>query len=262
MSSNGDGKFLKKGETMKENTVKKPATKQIMQVQLSNWIVNNLSQFNLKPTAKLVLLYLASCYNPKHADIFPKQKTIADRMGISEASVIRAISELHKEGLVISERKYTNRYKFTSRILNLGGVVEDFLQDNNMQVKNSQNESLKTCNLQVVYKEQKEEQEKNNSFLGGNVYNDDKILEDYAIKHNAKNIQAYINTLKSTGSAAKIICEYKKRKNVTQNALYRIQETQRTLQKYKEDGQNSVSYTSCEAWSKLGEKLRQRKSLS
>ena len=136
---------------MQENTVKKPVIKELTQVQLSNWIVNNLSQFNLKPTAKLVLLYLASCYNPKHADVFPKQKTIADRMGVSEASVIRAISELHKEGLIISERKYTNRYKFTSRILNLGGIVEDLKQDNKMQDEKTQNASLKTCNLQVFF---------------------------------------------------------------------------------------------------------------
>lgn len=249
---------------MKENTVKNPVLKQIKQVQLSNRIVNNLSQFNLKPTAKLVLLYLASCYNPKHADVFPKQKTIADRMGISEASVIRAVSELHKEGLIISERKkYTNRYKFTSRILNLGGTVEYFEQDNKMQFEITQNDSLKPCNLQALYKEQKDEQEDNKYFTGGNIYNEDnKILEDYAIKHNAKNIQAYINTLKSTGSAAKIICEYKKRKKVTQNALRSIQETQITLQKYKEYEQNSVSYTTCDAWLKLGEKLRQRKALS
>ena len=248
------GFFKKKGETMKENTVKKPATKQITQVQLSNWIVNNLSQFNLKPTAKLVLLYLASCYNPKHADVFPKQKTIADRLGVSEASVIRAISELHKEGLIISERKYTNRYKFTSRILNLGGMVEDLKQDNKMQVKKTQNDSLKTCKLKVVYKEQKKEQEKNNSFSGGNVYNDDdKILEDYAIKHNAKNIKAYINTLKNSGSAAKIICEYKKRKKVTQNALYAVKETQNLIKQYQNYKNESVPPS--ESWKKFGEKL-------
>lgn len=244
---------------MKENTVKKPAAKQITQVQLSNWIVNNLSQFNLKPTAKLVLLYLASCYNPKHADIFPKQKTIADRMGISERSVNTAICELHKEGLVISERKYTNRYKFTSRILNLGGMVEDFKQDEQIAEIKRKNNISQYENFAHTYKEQKEEQEKNNSFWGGNVYNeDDKILKDYAIKHNAKNIQAYINTLKSSGSAVKIICEYKKRKKVTQKALRSIQKTQRTLQEYKENEKKSVSYTSCEAWLKFGEKLRQR----
>ena len=98
------------------NTVKKHAGHAIKQVEILNFLLNNLQQFNLKPTTKLVLLYLAGCYNPKHADVFPKQKTIALQMGISEASVIRAISELHTAGLIISERKYTNRYISTRRI--------------------------------------------------------------------------------------------------------------------------------------------------
>ena len=129
------------------NTAQKHVRKALRQIDIVNYLLNNLSQFNLKPTTKLVLLYLAGCYNPKHADVFPKQKTIALKMGISEASVIRSIAELHKEGLIISERKYTNRYKFTSRILNLGGMVKSFLETNNMQVKNSQNVTLETWTL-------------------------------------------------------------------------------------------------------------------
>jgi DNA-binding Lrp family transcriptional regulator len=142
------------------NTAKKHAGHALRQIDLVNWLLNNLQQFNLKPTTKLVLLYLAGCYNPKHADVFPKQKTIALKMGISEASVIRAISELHKEGLIISERKYTNRYKFTSRILNLGGMEDNFLQTNNMQDKNYQNDVLETCNLQDSYIEHEKEHKK------------------------------------------------------------------------------------------------------
>ena len=141
------------------NTVKKHAEQGVKQVELLNFLLNNLSQFNLKPTTKLVLLYLAGCYNPKHADVFPKQKTIALQMGISEASVIRAIQELHKEGLIISERKYTNRYRFTARILNLGGMDEVFLQDDKMQVETSQKAISETSNLQASCKEQEQEQE-------------------------------------------------------------------------------------------------------
>ena len=146
------------------NTAKKHVGHAIKQVELLNFLLNNLSQFNLKPTTKLVLLYLAGCYNPKHADVFPKQKTIALQMGISEASVIRAIQELHKEGLIISERKYTNRYKFTSRILNLGGMDEDFSGPDNMQVENSQNATSETCNLQAPYIEQEKEQKKEQAY--------------------------------------------------------------------------------------------------
>lgn len=240
----------------RENTAEKHAAHGVSQIQLTNFLLNNLSQFNLKPTTKLVLLYLSGCYNPKHADVFPKQKTIALQMGISEASVIRAIQELHKEGLIISERKYTNRYKFTSRILNLGGMVEDFSEANKMQVENSQNERLETCNLQPPCIEQKEEQKKEQTgnIKGGNVYlfqsEEDRILEDYAIKHGARNVKAYISTLKSSGSAKKIIREYKNKKWVTQRAKNDILETQELLKQYNEvhDG----SPYECNGWERVG----------
>ena len=237
------------------NTAENHATHGVSQIKLTNFLLNNLSQFNLKPTTKLVLLYLSGCYNPKHADVFPKQKTIALQMGISEASVIRAIQELHKEGLIISERKYTNRYKFTSRILNLGGLVEDFSETNKMQVENSQNVRLETSNLQPPCIEQKEEQikeqtvsEKSSSVeeenRGGNVYliqsEEDRILEEYAMKHGARNVKAYINTLKNSGSAKKIIREYKTKKWYAHRAACDIQETQNLLKLYDKYKQESV----------------------
>lgn len=183
------------------NTVKKRVTTQF---DLTNDILNNLSQFNITPTAKLVLLYLTSCYNPKHAEIFPKQKTIADKLGISEISVTRAISELHKEGLILSERKYTNRYKFTSRILSEQPIkmINDNLQNDRRETIN-----LIAHNIEQIKETKKEQTVKS----GDNVYSsDDKILEEYAIKHGAKNIKAYVNALKMTKSAEKIINEHNK----------------------------------------------------
>ena len=253
------------------NTAEKHAVHGVSQIELTNFLLNNLSQFNLKPTTKLVLLYLSGCYNPKHADVFPKQKTIAHQMGISEASVIRAIQELHKEGLIISERKYTNRYKFTSRILNLGGMVEDFSKANKMQVENSQIERLETCNLQPPCIEQKEEQIKEQTVSkksspvekenrGGNVYlfqsEEDRILEEYAIKHGARNVKAYINTLKNSGSAKKILREYKNKIWYTQRAICEMRETKELLKSYDENAKTAEKITDNdrEAWIKLGHK--------
>lgn len=244
---------------LKEKRAKNHATHGIKQVELLNYLLNNLSQFNLKPTAKLVLMYLAGCYNPKHADVFPKQKTIALQMGISERSVISAIQELHREGLVISERKYTNRYRFTSRILNLGGMDKDFLQseevaddkckDCTSQYENSAPPYNRTTNEQV------NEQTEGNK--GGNVYffqsEEDRILEEYAIKHGARNVKAYINTLKSSGSAAKIISEYKNKEKVTQRALRSKQETQSLIRNYNEYSINVVKPNKHEGWKKFGE---------
>ena len=99
------------------NTAKKEAAKDFTQFELTTNIITKLNTFKLTPTAKLVLLYLTTCYNPKHKEVFPKQKTISIKLGISERSVTRAIQELFKEGLVLIECKYTNRYKFTSKIV-------------------------------------------------------------------------------------------------------------------------------------------------
>lgn len=187
------------------------------QFDLTQKVLQNLNKFDLTPAAKLVLLYLSSCYNPKHADIFPKQKTIAEKTGISEASVIRAVCELHKGGLIISERKYTNRYKFTQYFLTSLGIL-----NNNLQVVNSQNEIKETCKLQPLYIEQEREQKKNN---------EEEILINYAKKRNAQNIQAYVTTLKNNGSTERIINDFKTKQKAEE---YRKKHMYENLKKIEE----------------------------
>lgn len=87
------------------------------QFELSKNVLNNLYKFKLTPTSKLVLLYLVDCYNENHQEVFPKQRTIADKLGVTERSVIRAIQELNKEGLILITNKLTNVYRFTSKIV-------------------------------------------------------------------------------------------------------------------------------------------------
>jgi len=209
------------------NTAIKQVSEPITQFSLTKNVLNNLSQYNITPVAKLVLLYLTSCYNPKHKEIFPKQKTIALKLGISERSVTRAIQELFKEGLILIECKYTNRYKFTSRIAE---KCPDVLSDNK-----GQNAIKETDNLSLPYIEQKRITKKEQTDKGDNVYSDDAILRDYAIKHGARNINAYVNTLKSTGSAAKIIQENQKKQFRNAN---RFKQTEILRQKREEEKQN------------------------
>ena len=202
----------------KENTAKKHATHGFSQFALTQNLLNNLQQFELTPTAKLVLLYLSSCYNPKKADMFPKQKTIAAKIGISEASVIRAISELHKAGLIISERKYTNRYKFTARIVAEPPRNEKIFTPDNMQVETLQNETEKLANCEVINIEPKREQIIN--------LQDEKYLIQYAKQKRVKNILPYINAIKRNGNAEGIIQEYKK---IERKASFMEQETKRVI---------------------------------
>ena len=234
-------------------TMKKEAAHGFTQFELTTGIIIKLNTFNLTPTAKLVLLYLTTCYNPEHAEVFPKQKTIADKLGVSERSVMRAIQELFNDGLILIECKYTNRYKFTSRIAEkCPDNLSDYIR---------QNVTKKTDNLSPTCHEQTIEHDKEQTCKGGNVYQsmesgklkveseEDSILYNYALKHNAKNIKAYISKLKETGSANKIIREYKK-KNYS---IQRIKETQLQIQKYKDEAKTAAAPP--ESWKALGKKF-------
>lgn len=250
------------------NTVKKDAAQSLTQYELSTQIITKLNTFKLTPTAKLVLLYLTTCYNPKHREVFPKQKTIADKLGVSERSVTRAVQELFNEGLILIECKYTNRYKFTSRIVSEcpEKMSDDF----------GQNDTKLSDNLSAPCIEPTIEHEKEPSInMGGNVYwaseqsaraershvycerslTENEILQDYAKKHGAIRVNAYVNSLKKNGSAKKIISDYKKKKNYTQIALRSIEETQNLIQKYKDFEQSAVDPKTCAAWVNFG-KLR------
>lgn len=235
-----------KGETM--NTAKNHAGHGISQIKLTNYLLNNLQQFNLKPTTKLVLLYLSGCYNPKHADVFPKQKTIANQMGISEASVIRAIAELHKEGLIVSERKYSNRYKFTAKIL-------DVEQADKMQVENLQNETAETCKMTPTCNRTTIEQESNN----GGVDNLDeyKILKSYAVSKNARNVAAYVATLKKNGSAEAIIQQEREKQQIEQYHANKIERTKILIEYYNESKKDVAPPT--QSWLELKTVLEQKR---
>lgn len=207
------------------NTAKKQTTYAFSQFTLTNKLLQNLYKYKLTPTAKLVLLELSTCYNPKHGDMFPKQKTLANRIGVSERSVVRAVSELVKEGLVLIECKYTNHYKFSSRITS--ECVE------NLSVDSRQNNIQPQDNLSA-HEQKTKPINKPTDKVGGNVYSEeDQILIDYATKHGAKNIKAYIAKLKLSKSADKIIAEYKKKRVITRIAIKNVQETKKLLASFE-----------------------------
>ena len=222
-------------------TLKKHAGHAFTGFELSKKTLNNLSQFNLKPIAKLVLLYLCDCYNPKHGEMFPKQSTIAAKLGVSEASVIRAIQELHKEGLIISERKYTNRYKFTSRIVSERSQIEDF----DLQEETSQNNSLETCKLTAHDKEKITGKNKTTNV------DEFKILKEYAQRFGAKNIPAYINGLRKRGAVEKIIADHKELQASEKWHKERTEETFKNIREVK-----AIETSSPEDCKKLQEFLK------
>ena len=225
------------------NTAKKQASKGITQFELTNNLINKLSQFKLTPTAKLVLIALSTYYNSKHAFIFPKQKTLADKIGVSERTIVRAISELVKEGLIIIECKYTNHYKFTQRIVsqcpeNLSDNIRqnDIKEDDNLSFENKKHDNIK--NKAVVFKIEEE-----------------KKLREYAISHKAKNINAYVNWLKSSGKANEILQEGYK--------MYpSLNDSKKIIEQVEDWETTRESYANCQSWVELGKKFKSMKSTS
>lgn len=198
-----------------QQTAKKHVGHAISGFELSKKVLNNLYNYDLKPIAKLVLLYLCDCYNPKHGEMFPKQSTIALKLGVSEVSVIRAIQELHKEGLLVSERKYINRYRFTSKIVE----EQSGNEYKEMRVKTYQNENP---SIKMIAHKHEQKREQNNL----TKVEDFKILKEYAESKGAKNVKAYIEALKRNRSAEQIIKAFKEKKAANKYFERQIKETE------------------------------------
>lgn len=194
-------------------TMKKHANHGISAFELTQKTLNNLKYFNIGATAKNVLWYLTACYNPRNKYVFPKQKTIANVIGCSERSVVRAIQELVKEGLIIIEGNLSKRYAFTSKILGEPSKNEDVSQPEKMS---QMDEKISQTNDNLSPHEHEQTKEEIKEPLKVEDY---KILKKYAQKHNAKNVNAYINTLRKNGGAEKIITEYKRIKANSQAML-------------------------------------------
>jgi DNA-binding Lrp family transcriptional regulator len=89
--------------------------------------------------------------------MFPKQETIAEKLGISLSSVKRAVKELSKANIILVELKFSNRYNLTSSFFEVINMTPDAVQ---IELPKCQNEP----NHDVTEKEQNIKQKKNFSF--------------------------------------------------------------------------------------------------
>lgn len=70
--------------------------------------------YGLSSSGKAVLQYLCASYNMKQGKMWPKQKTIAEYMGITERSVQNGIDEIQEKGLLLTNKVDGRlRYYFT-----------------------------------------------------------------------------------------------------------------------------------------------------
>lgn len=227
-------------ENVKEKAEKHSAHG-LSQFRLTNKLLNNLSQFKVSPIAKLVLLELSACYNPNKPDMFPKQKTLAAKIGVSERSIVRAIQELFKAGLILIECKYTNRYVFTSQIVSeppqqSKKFEQEKMSDDLRHNNRKQTDKLSEHDIQPINEQIKEPVK----------VEDYKILKEYAtarVKDKTK-VNAYINTIVRNGGAEIIIAKQKEKEAADRFAAKRIEETQKMTAEPRGTG---VKPTECEA---------------
>lgn len=222
---------------------------QLTQFELTTRLLTNLSKYKITPTAKLVLLYLSSCYNPLKKDVYPKQKTISVNIGISERSVVRAIAELCNAGLIVIECKFQNRYRFTNKITK--NFESEKLSDNNCQNvakvydKLSQHEQIK---------EQNKEPSKNTNKIS---ITDFEKLKQYATSKGAKNPVAYANKIISNGNINKVLADIQEIEKIKNNALLYIETTQEKIKELEKNKTESVAPPL--AWIQLKEILQKKR---
>ena len=227
-------------------TMKKYAVHGISAFELTQKTLNNLKHFKIGATAKNVLWYLTACYNPKNKYVFPKQKTIANVIGCSERSVVRAIQELVNEGLIIIESTSINKYAFTSKIIGEPSQNEDVSQPEKMS---QADEKISQTNDNLSPHEHEQTMEEIKEPL---KVEDFKILKEYAHKHRAKNVNAYIKVLRKNGGAKKIIEEYKR---INANSQAMLNNTQKVIQDLEFAKNNAVAPT--QSFLEIGRILRQ-----
>jgi biotin operon repressor len=181
-----------------QNAAKSMPIKAVSQYEITTNLLRNLYKYDLTPVTKLVLLELTTHLNENKngAVVFPSVKYIADVLGIGLTATKKAINDLINEGLIIKSKRSKIKGNYNMYVLTL--------KVQNLTSERSENECFKKSDNDLSLKEQKKETNKPTNV------DDYKILKDYAVKHNAKNINAYINTLKKSGSDKQIIKDYKK----------------------------------------------------
>lgn len=229
--------------------LKREAIREFTQFEITTDLLRNLYKYNLTPVTKLVLLELTTHLNEDKNGfvVFPSMNYIAEVLGIGLTATKKAINDLIKEGLLIKSKRDKikgnyNKYALTLKV-------------RNSTSERSENESFKKSDSDLfLLRTNKHEQKKEQTeFLnkGGNVYSgDDKILADYAIKHGAKNVKAYIAKLKETKSAEKIIKESKKKYNP--HVGFKITDLRREIR--NEEKQNRKQPETSVLWVEYGKK--------
>lgn len=231
----------------KEKSPKSMTGHAFTQFDFTKSLLQNLNKFKISPIAKLVLLELSACYNPKRADVFPKQKTLALKIGCSERSIIRAIQELFKGGLILVECKTTNRYIFSQccltslGILNVSDNSEEkiFTSDKMSDINDKISDADDNLSVPYIHEQTKEETTQQKVVK---IFPEKKQeIDKYLLKHvqslqGIKNDEKFARWLMRTGQAEQIISDMKQ---AERNSKAMLKKTENLIKQQKEDAKNA-----------------------
>lgn len=209
----------------------------ISQFELTKKTIYNLQQFDLTPAAKLVLVLLTTHYNENKngAVVFPSTPFIAETLGLGLTSVKQAINDLIKEGLIIKSKRDKIRGNYNKYLLTLKVQNTTSEQPENECFKKSECDRSMRTNKHEEIKEQTYDFSTQNEVKNVSM-EDFKILKDYAVKHNAKNISAYVNWLIREGKAEDII---EAEKRILRNAKAMIRLGEESIKAAEEAAKNA-----------------------
>jgi len=116
------------------------------------------SKVKLSPSSRLVIRCLIDFYNPQKGLVYPGQKTVAECTGLTERSIVSAVNELRKEGLILTTKKKNSlNYYFSNRFFEILGLqTGEKISDESGKIFIKQGEKISD-----TYIEQKKEQIKN-----------------------------------------------------------------------------------------------------
>lgn len=232
------------------------------QFEITSDLLRNLYKFDLTPVTKLVLLELTTHLNESKngSVVFPSVGYIAEVLGIGLTACKKAINDLIKEGLIIKSKRDNVKGNYNKYLLRLAkinfktGKNENEYKSTQTDIngqkttnKPPENELLKQSDSDLFYIGTNNNEKINNK--------EDEFLKSYAIKHGAKNINAYLNVLRKNGSADKIIKDYKAKENAKKRALRSIEETQSQIRIYESMKKNCILPFESKAWLELGKKI-------
>jgi len=123
------------------------------------------SKVELTPSARIIIRHLADYYNPGKKYIFPSIKELAEVSGYSERSVISAIDELNKAGLLfIAKKNHRSNYYFSNKLFELLGFTEPEKNDNERENISNERENISRPYIEQKRRTKEEQKVFKNSF--------------------------------------------------------------------------------------------------